>query len=172
LPAQARLFDTATIVARSLIGVAVRAGRPKPDIGSVDAFVRTLRDANSIACADPAFGTASGLYLPDLFERLGLTAELKPKTHFIGAAGGAPIVVCAAVADGRAELGIQQVAEIVSVPGVDLVGPLPQEIQRMTVFAIAVTSAAPNQSVARDFVTFFASATANSVIEAHGMQPA
>ena len=136
--------DTVVIVARSLIGVAVRAGRPKPDIGSVDAFVRTLRDANSIACADPAFGTASGLYLPDLFERLGLTAELKPKTHFIGAAGGAPIVVCAAVADGRAELGIQQVAEIVSVPGVDLVGPLPQEIQRITVFAIGVTSAAPN----------------------------
>ena len=66
----------------------------------------------------------------DLFDRLGLTAELKPKTRFIGAAGGAPVVVCAAVADGRAELGIQQIAEIVSVPGVDLVGPLPREIQR------------------------------------------
>ena len=164
--------DTVAIVARSLIGAAVRAGRPKPNIASIDAFVGTLRAASSIACADPAFGTASGLYLVDLFDRLGLTAELKPKTRFIGAAGSAPVVVCAAVADGRAELGIQQIAEIVSVPGVDLVGPLPREIQHVTVFAVAVASAAPNQSLARDFLTFFRSATARAVTAAHGMEPA
>jgi molybdate transport system substrate-binding protein len=63
--------DTVAIVARSLIGVAVRTGRPKPNIASIDAFVGTLRAASSIACADPAFGTASGLYLVDLFDRLG-----------------------------------------------------------------------------------------------------
>ena len=127
------------------IGVAVKAGRPKPDIGTVEAFVNTLRNAKSIACADPAFGTASGLYLVDLFDRLGLTAELKPKTRLIGAVGGEPVVVCAAVADGKAELGIQQIAEIVAVPGVDLVGPLPAEIQHTTVFAVAVGSAAQSR---------------------------
>jgi molybdate transport system substrate-binding protein len=164
--------DTVTVLARSLIGVAVRAGGPKPDIGSVDAFVRTLRRASSIACADPAFATASGLYLVDLFERLGLTAELKPKLRLIGAAGGAPVVVCAAVADGSAELGIQQIAEIFTVPGVDLVGPLPPSIQHVTAFATAVTSAALNPSPARQLVSFCATAAARAVIEAHGMEPA
>jgi molybdate transport system substrate-binding protein len=163
--------ETASTVARSLTGVAVRAGRPKPNIDSVEAFVRTLRDCHSIACADPAFGTASGLHLADLFDRLGLTAELKPKTRLIGAAGGEPVVVCAAVADGTAELGIQQIAEIVSVPGVDLVGPLPPEIQHTTLFAAAVAAAARNQGLARDFVSFFASATARAIISAHGMEP-
>jgi len=161
-----------TIIARSLIGVAVRAGQPKPDVGSVDAFVRTLRDAQSIACADPAFATASGLYLVDLFDRLELTAELTPKLRLVGAAGGAPIVVCATVADGSAELGIQQIAEIVAVPGVDLVGPLPPAIQQVTEFAGAVAVAAANPGFAREFVGYCASPAARAVIEAHGMEPA
>jgi molybdate transport system substrate-binding protein len=165
------IAETAVDVARSLIGVAVRPGSPKLDISSVEAFVLSLRNANSIACADPAFGTASGLYLRDLFDRLGLTAELKPKMRFIGATGGEPVVVCAAVVDGRAELGIQQIAEIVSVRGVELLGPLPREIEHVTTFAVAVTSAAPNQRFARDFVTFFKSPVARDVIRIHGMEP-
>jgi molybdate transport system substrate-binding protein len=164
--------DSVTVVARSLIGVAVRTGQPKPDIGSVEAFVRALRKAQSIACADPAFGTASGVYLVDLFERLDLTAELKPKLRLVGATGGAPVVVCAAVADGSAELGIQQIAEIVAVAGVDLVGPLPQSIQHVTAFATAVAAAASNPGLARGFVGFCASAAARAVIAAHGMEPA
>ena len=164
--------DTVAIVARSLIGVAVRAGKPKPNIASVDAFVGTLRAASSIACADPAFGTASGLYLVGLFDRLGLTAELKPKTRFIGAVGGAPVVVCAAVADGRAELGIQQIAEIVSVPGVDLVGPLPRENSAHDRVRSRGRVGCANQSLARDFLTFFRSATSRAVTAAHGMEPA
>jgi molybdate transport system substrate-binding protein len=164
--------ETARTVARSLIGVAVQAGNPMPDIASVASFASTLRAAKSIACADPAFGTASGLYLKDLFDRLGLTAELQPKLRLVGAAGGEPLVVCAAVADGRAELGIQQIAEIVPVPGVDLVGPIPHEIQHATAFAIAVVSAAPNPDAARAFVASFASPSARDIIRAHGMEPA
>ena len=152
--------------------MAVRAGRPKPNIASIDAFVGTLRAASSIACADPAFGTASGLYLVDLFDRLGLTAELKPKTRFIGAAGGAPVVVCAAVADGRAELGIQQIAEITSVPGVDLVRPLPGADSARDRVRSRGRVGCANQSLARDFLTFFRSATARAVTAAHGMEPA
>ena len=162
---------SAAALARSRIGVAVRAGQPKPDVGSVAAFVAALRAAKSIACADPAFGTASGLYLVELFDRLGLTAELRPKTHLVGAVEGSPVVVCAAVAYGEAELGIQQIAEIVAVPGIDLVGPLPAEIQHTTMFAAAVGSTARNPALARAFVAFLASEGAKHVLAAHGMDP-
>ncbi len=164
--------ETAASIAVSLIGVAVRAGSPKPEIGSLAAFVRAVREARSIACADPAFGTASGLYLKELFARLGLTEELAPKLRFVGASGDEPIVVCAAVADGRADLGIQQIAEIVPVAGVDLVGPIPREIQHTTTFAAAVTSAAPHPQPARAFVAFMASPAAHDIVRAHGMESA
>jgi molybdate transport system substrate-binding protein len=163
---------SAAVLARSGIGVAVQAGRPKPDIGSVEKFVAALRAAESIACADPAFGTASGLYLAELFDRLGLTGELKPKLRLIGAAGGQPVVVCASVAAGETELGIQQIAEIAAVPGVELVGPLPAEIQHTTVFAVAVATATKNPVAAQEFVTFLTANAAKPVIAAHGMEPA
>jgi molybdate transport system substrate-binding protein len=163
--------SSAAIVARSGIGVAVQASRPRPDIGSVAAFVDTLRHASSIACADPAYRTPSGLFLAGLFERLGLTAELKPKLQLIGATGGKPVVVCEVVASGKAELGLQQVSEIMAVSGVDLVGPLPAELQHLTTFAAAVTSAAPNAQAARDFIAFLASEKAKPAIVRRGMQP-
>jgi molybdate transport system substrate-binding protein len=81
-------------------------------------------------------------------------------------------VVCAAVADGSAELGIQQIAEIVAVPGVDLVGPLPPAIQQVTMFAAAVPLAAPNPGLARDFLSFVASPATTDVVRSHGMEPA
>lgn len=164
--------DTAAALARSGIGVAVKAGRPKPDIGTSEAFIAALRQARSIACADPTFGTASGLHMAALLDRLGLTAELKPKLRLIGAAAGQPLVVCGAVADGSAELGIQQIAEIVPVPGVEVVGPLPPELQHTTVFAVAVATAAPRPDLAREFLAFLAASAAKPVIVAHGMEPA
>lgn len=163
--------ETAIALARSHIGVAVKAGRPKPDIGSVMAFRHALQTARSIACADPAFGTASGLYLEELFARLGLASELKGKLCLVGAKGDEAVVVCAAVANGEAEIGLQQIAEIVSVPGVDLVGPLPAEIQHMTVFSAAIPSAALHPNAAHDFVRFLASPTAKAIVAAHGMEP-
>jgi molybdate transport system substrate-binding protein len=166
------LSDSAAVLARSHIGVAVKLGRPKPDISTVGAFINTLRNAKSIACADPAFGTASGLHLTALFDRLGLTAELKPKLHLVGAVGGEPVVVCAAVADGKAELGIQQIAEIVAVPGVEVVGPLPAELQHTTEFGVAVSSATRNADLARSFVAFLTAEAAKPIIASHGMEPA
>lgn len=165
------LPDSVTALARSSIGVAVRAGRPKPEIGSVEAFISALRRATSIACADPALRTPSGAYLAALFDRLGLTTELAPKMRLVGAAGGKPVVVCEALVKGEAELGLQQISEIVAVPGVDLVGPLPPEIQHVTLFAAGVTPTAGRADPARDFVGFLASETARSVIAANGMDP-
>ena len=163
--------ETAAAMAKSGIGVAVRAGCAKPDISTVEAFILALRRSNSVACADPMFGTASGVYMARLFDQLGLAAELKPKMHLVSSMGGRPIVVCEAVANGQAELGIQQIAEIVSVPGVDLVGPVPAEIQHMTVFGAAVASIARDQKLARQFVAFLRSEMAQPVICAHGMEP-
>jgi molybdate transport system substrate-binding protein len=162
---------TAMALARSRLGVAVAAGRPKPDIGSVAAFVAALRGARSIACADPALCTPSGLFLAGLFERLGLAAELKPRLRLIGAVAGQPVVVCEAVVRGEAELGLQQISEIVAVSGVDLVGPLPAEIQETTEFSVALAARAPQPALARDFAAFLISATAKKVIAAHGMEP-
>ncbi|MGH7249091.1 MAG: molybdate ABC transporter substrate-binding protein [Pseudomonadota bacterium] len=166
------IAESVAILARSGIGVAVRAGGPKPDISSVEAFVAALKRARSIAYADPALRTPSGIYLAGLFERLVLTAELKSKARLVGAVDGRPVVVCEAVASGDAELGIQQIAEIIPVEGVELVGPLPAEIQHMTMFAAAILSPARNPTSAREFVAFLASETAQSVIAAHGMEPA
>jgi molybdate transport system substrate-binding protein len=160
-----------TVVASSGIGVAVRAGHVKPDIGSVSAFIRVLRDAKSIAYADPASGSPSANYLVGLFSRLRLTEELKPKTHLVGASGGHAVVVCDCVASGEAEIGIQQIAEIVPVAGVDFVGPLPDEIQHMTVFSAAVVSTASHPDLARRFVEFISSAAAKPAIVANGMEP-
>lgn len=163
---------SAAVVARSAIGVAVRAGRPKPDISSTEAFVATLRRASSIARADPAFRTPSGVYVQNLFDRLGLTAELQPKTLLIASIGGKPVVVCEAVAKGEAELGIQQISEIVAVPGVDLVGPLPPEIQHITVFSAAITAHAVRPQLSRDFIAFLTSDAAKPVLAANGMESA
>ncbi len=106
-----------------------------------------------------------------MLQRLGLAAELKPKLRLIGAAAGRPIVVCEAVARGEAELGLQQISEIVAVSGVDLVGPLPTEIQETTEFSVALAARAPCSALAHDFTAFLTSATAKKVIAAHGMEP-
>lgn len=158
-------------LALSRLGVAVAAGRPKPDIGSVPAFIAALRAAPSIACADPALGTPSGVYLAALLERLGLREELTPKLRLVGAAGGAPVVACSAIVRGEAALALQQISEIVSVPGVELVGPLPQEIQQATLFSGAIATGAPRPDLARALLAFLTSAPSRKVMAAHGLEP-
>jgi molybdate transport system substrate-binding protein len=165
------LPDTAAIVARSGIGVAVRAGVAKPDIGSVEAFRNALREASSLAMADPATGSPSANYLVGLFERLGLTAELKARTRLVGAEGASAVVVCDVVARGEAEIGIQQISEILPVSGVEFVGPLPAELQHMTAFAAAVGAESAQPQSARRFLALLASDAAASVIRANGMEP-
>src|SRR3974390_212845 len=111
--------------ARVGIGLVVKEGAPKPDIGSVDAFKKALLAASSIAYIDPAAGGSSGIYVAGLLEGLGIAAEMKGKSRLIS--GGA---VAEHVARGEAELGIHQISEILPVKGITLVGPLPAEIQR------------------------------------------
>ena len=132
-------------LARSGIGVAVRAGASRPDIGSVDAFKRALRQARSIAHSS----SASGVYLESLFQRLGIAAELAPKIRKVE---GEP--VGQVVARGEAEIGFQQVSELLPVAGIDYVGPLPAEIQEITVFAAGIPVGAPHPEAARASIEF------------------
>jgi len=159
------------IVTHSRVGVAVKAGAARPDLGSAAAFCQMLLDAKSIACADPATGSPSGNHFVSLLRRLGIVAQVEPKLRLVGAGEGSVVVVCQAVADGHADIGIQQIAEILPVPGVDLAGPLPAELQQVTVFSAAVAASARQPELARRFIAFITSAAAAPVIMAHGMEP-
>lgn len=144
-----RIVPHSTVtLARVGIGVAVKAGAPKPDISSVAAFKAAMLNARSVAYLDPASGGSSGIYVEELFRRLGIADAMAGKSVLIH--GG---LAAEAVADGRAELVVHQIPEIQTVPGVTLVGPLPPEIQHETVYtgAISARSRAPDD--ARRFLT-------------------
>lgn len=150
-------------LARSAIGMAVRSGAPKPDISSVEALKRTLLEAKSIAYS----ASVSGVYLStELFQRLGIADKVAPKAHRIERER-----VGAVVARGDAELGFQQISELLPVPGIDYVGPLPAEVQRVTVFAAGVVVGARAPEAARSFIKFLASPAVRAVVAKTGLDP-
>jgi molybdate transport system substrate-binding protein len=156
-------------VARVRIGVAVRKGAPKPDIATVDAFKRTLVAATSIAYVDPAAGGASGIYLARMLERIGLLAEVNAKARL--ARGGTEDMVSAIVARGEAEIGLQQISEIMSVSGADLVGPLPDELQTVTIYTAGVPVSAKEADGAKALVRFLTAPAATPIYNANGLDP-
>jgi len=150
-------------LARSSIGLAVRAGAPKPDIGSVDALKRALLAAHSVAYS----ASVSGVYIStELFQRLGIAAQMLPKSRKVD---GEP--VAAVVARGEAELGFQQLSELRPVPGVTVVGPLPAEVQRVTVFSAAPLAGSGNPAGGRALIAFLSSPAAAAAIRKSGMDP-
>ena len=151
-----------TDLARSGVGVAVRAGAPKPDIGSAEALKAALLAANAIAYSTGP----SGVYLAGLFQRMGIADALAPKIKQVK---GEP--VGAVVARGDAEIGFQQVSELLPVPGITFVGPLPPEIQQITVFAAGVHTQARAPEAATALVKFLTSPAAAPVIKKTGMEP-
>ena len=153
-------------LARVGIGVVVKEGAPKPDIGSVEAFKRALLAAKSVAYIDPAAGGSSGIYVAGLLEKLGIAAEVKPKAKLIH--GGA---VAEHIANGEAELGIHQISEIVPVKGVTLIGPLPKEIQNYTTYAAGVSSAAKDKDAAVALVRFLSGPRTAELLKSKGMEP-
>jgi molybdate transport system substrate-binding protein len=147
--------------ARSRVGVAVRAGAPKPDISSVDAFRRTLLDARLIA---HTLNGASGRYVPVLLERLGIAESMKSKT--VNREGG---YIGTVVAAGEAELAIQQIVELLAVPGIELVGPLPDEIQKVFETTAGIFAASKQQEAAQALVRFLLAPDLASVFRAKGL---
>jgi molybdate transport system substrate-binding protein len=163
-----KLVDGSRVdLARVGIGVMVKEGAPKPDIGSVEAFERALLDAKSVAYINPASGGSSGIYLVKLFEQLGIADQIKPKAKLKD--GG---YVAELIASGEAELGIHQISEIVPHPGVTLVGPLPKEIQNYTTYAAGVSSAAKDKDAAMALVRFLSGPRTAEILKSKGMEPA
>jgi len=149
---------------RSSIGMAVRAGAPKPDISSVEALKHTLLKAKSIAYSD----SASGVYLShDLFQRLGIADQILQKCRRIQ---GEP--VGAVVARGEVEIGFQQISELLPVAGIEFVAPLPPGAQKVTVFAAGIARSSHNMDAAHALIKFLASPAALPVIQKSGLEPA
>src|SRR5271163_5354577 len=148
-------------VTRSAVGLAVRAGARKPDIATVDAFKRTLIAAHSIAYSDGP----SGAYIAGLLERLGIADEMKPKTKLTS--GPVPEIV----AEGEAEIGMQQIVAILPVKGAELVGPLPGELQNIIVYAAGLAAGSRHSGPARALVAFMAAPEVVRMIRAKGMEP-
>ena len=150
-------------IARSSIGLAVRAGRPRPDISSVDALKNAFLQAKSIAIS----AQISGVYLTnELFPQLGIADRVMPKVKRIE---NEP--VGEVVARGEAELGIQQISELRAVKGVDLVGPFPTEVQRVSVFSIGISTKAPNPKGATALVDLVTSSAGAAAMRESGLEP-
>lgn len=151
-------------LARSGIGVAVRKGAPKPDIGSPDALRRALLAAKSVAHSKTGM---SGIYFPTVLARLGIADEMKPK--IVTPEPGTP--VGEVVAKGGAEIGVQQISELLPVAGIEIVGPLPAALQRITIFSAGVLTAAKEPEAARALVQFVATAS-RPLLKDKGLEPA
>ena len=149
-------------LARSGIGAAVKAGAPKPDIGSTDALKRTLLAAKTVGYTSGP----SGVYMAGLIERMGIAAEIKPKFRSVPSGG----TIGTIVATGECEIGFQQVSELVHIKGIDYVGPLPPEVQRVTVFSAGIPVEARNADGAKALQYFLTTPPAAAVMRKHGLE--
>jgi molybdate transport system substrate-binding protein len=138
-------------LAKSGMGVAVRRGAPKPDISTVEAFKQALL-ANRVAYSDPSGGGASGIYFVKLLDKLGIAQQVNAR-----AVRGKGVPNAEFVVKGEADIAIQQIPELMSVKGAEVIGPLPAEIQNMTAFAVGVLSSSKHAAAARELLDFLAS---------------
>jgi molybdate transport system substrate-binding protein len=161
---------TTAMLARVPIGLAVKKGAAKPDISSVDAFKKALLGAKSIAYIDPASGGTSGIHMAQVLDKLGLAAQLKSKIRLGGpTAGKGPGDL---VAHGDAEIGILPVSQLIEVAGIDIVGPLPAELQSPDLVFLAASPMASEQPLpAKALIDFLATPAAKAVYKAKGMEP-
>jgi molybdate transport system substrate-binding protein len=162
-----------TVLARVPIGLAVKKGAPHPDISSVEAFKRTLLNAKSIAYVDPASGGTSGIFLAQALEKLGIAAELKPKLRLVApGAGQSSPRVGDVVKRGEAEIGIQPISELIEVAGIDVVGPLPAELQSPDLVYVAGSPMLSKQPLgSKALIDFLAAPAAAPVYKGKGMEP-
>jgi molybdate transport system substrate-binding protein len=154
--------DTRTDIVKSRVGMALRAGARKPDIATAEAFKRSMLQAKSIAYS---FGP-SGMYIAELFERLGIAAKLGARARQVK---GVPIGEL--VANGEAEIGFQQVSELKPVAGIDVIESLPPGIEKIEIFSTGLHRKAPQPDAACDFVRHLLSAEAVPVLRRSGLEP-
>lgn len=158
-----KLSQGRTDLAKSFIGVAVRKGTPGPDIGSVPAFIAALRAARAISRSKLG---ASGLHIDAVLKRLGIADELAPKIKIYD---GTAAQACA---DGEVDIAIQQISELMPVAGLEIVGPLPSELQKVTMFSAGIGTSTSQRAAAEKFIGFIKSGERASVLRTHGLEPA
>jgi len=167
LSASGNLAPPLSNVARVGIGVAVPEGAPRPDISTVEQFRQTLLAAPSVAYLDPAAGGSSGVYLSKLFETLGIAQAIAPKA--VRVHGG---LVGTRLVDGQAALAIHQISELLAVPRIQYVGPLPAAVQNYTVYTAAVSAHVKNLAGAQKLIQALHDKDASALLERKGMEPA
>jgi molybdate transport system substrate-binding protein len=171
LAGQGRLVSgSVSEIAKSSIGVAVPKGALKPDLSSVEGFKRAMLAARSIACSKPVGGGQSGVHIAKVFADLGIAEAMAAKAKY--GAGGAAGLAGLVVLRGEADVGIQQMAELMAVDGIDVVGPLPAEIQMVTSFVAAIPASAQQPDAGRKLIAFLTTPDAKHIIAAKGLEPA
>jgi molybdate transport system substrate-binding protein len=157
-------------LARTGIGIAVRKGAPKPDVSSPDALRRALLAAKAVGHAAPAGGSITAGHIMRMFEMLGIAAEITPKVKL--AAGGPQGRVSVLVSSGEAEIGLQQVSELLSNPDVEVIGMLPPELQLTTIYSAGVTASAREGEAAQALIKALIAPSAAPIWKAKGLDPA
>jgi molybdate transport system substrate-binding protein len=163
------------LIAKVGYGVFAKAGAPNPDISSVEAFTRTFLNARSIAVFDPSAVGPTAVYVTRLFDRLGINAELQPKFKYSlsGVVPGRPTAAALfdSVATGGVEIGVAMISEILAAPGVQLVGPVPTDLQSFQTYATVIPVNAKDSAAAKAFIDFLASPDAVSILKSKGLEP-
>ena len=158
--------DSIVPLAKVGIGVAVKTGAPVPAIGTVDEFKQALINARKVAYTDPAAGGTAGIYLDGLFQRLGIADVVRAKAVLVPGGYSAERLTT-----GEVDLAMQPISELMPVPGVTVVGPLPEAIQNYTTYTGALGAGASRSPAARAFLATLAGPDAVDTIRAKGMQP-
>jgi molybdate transport system substrate-binding protein len=161
------LSGTDVTLAGSGVAIAVKAGAPQPDISTPEALKRTLLKAKAIAYSEPSAGGASGVYFAKLLERMGIAEQMKPKTKYPPAGGFSAELLLT----GEAELAVQQKPELLHVPGVEIVGFLPGDLNLVTEFAAAVVTGSKNAESGKVLIGSLRSADAAAVFRSKGLDP-
>jgi molybdate transport system substrate-binding protein len=157
--------DAKAPVARVGIGVAVKTGAPMPEVSTVAGFRAALLGAKKVAYIDPAAGGSSGIYLAKLFEKLGIADEIKAKAVLVP--GG---LTAARVVNGEADIAVQQMSELLVVPGATFVGPIPGEVQNWTIYAAGVSSAARDPAATRALLAALTGPNAVAAMKGKGLE--
>jgi molybdate transport system substrate-binding protein len=166
---QGKVLPDRVDLARTGIGIAVAKGAPRPDVSSPDALRRALLAAKSVGHAAPAGGSITAAHIMRMFERLGIAAEITPKVRL--AAGGPNGRVSVLVSSGEAEIGLQQVSELLSNPEVEVIGMLPAELQLTTLYSAGITASARQGDAAKALIKALTAPSAAPIYKAKGLDP-